>query len=174
MSRHNRYTCPFFFHLSMSLFVLSVSYILHANGRVTGVSGILGGTLKELKAPSTSVQDATTPRWRPLWLSGFFGGSLVMQRLDPSAFGHHINNAMAQLESIGEAGTPAQILAQATANTVVEFPVSYSFAVAGISGVLVGIGTRMGHGCTSGHGVCGLPRFSTRSLVAVSSFMSSG
>jgi uncharacterized membrane protein YedE/YeeE len=38
-------------------------------------------------------------------------------------------------------------------------------------GLLVGIGSRMGHGCTSGHGVCGLGRFSRRSLVAVLVFM---
>lgn len=36
-----------------------------------------------------------------------------------------------------------------------------------IGGILVGIGTRMGNGCTSGHGVCGIPRFSLRSIVAV-------
>jgi len=40
-----------------------------------------------------------------------------------------------------------------------------------IAGVLVGFGTRMGNGCTSGHGICGLARFSPRSLVAVLVFM---
>ena len=40
-----------------------------------------------------------------------------------------------------------------------------------IGGFLVGFGTRMGNGCTSGHGVCGLGRLSTRSLVAVMTFM---
>ncbi len=40
-----------------------------------------------------------------------------------------------------------------------------------IGGVLVGVGTRMGNGCTSGHGVCGLGRLSVRSLVAVLTFM---
>ncbi|MBL8298593.1 MAG: YeeE/YedE family protein [Rhodanobacteraceae bacterium] len=40
-----------------------------------------------------------------------------------------------------------------------------------IAGLLVGFGTRMGNGCTSGHGVCGLGRLSTRSLVAVLTFM---
>lgn len=40
-----------------------------------------------------------------------------------------------------------------------------------IGGVLVGIGTRMGNGCTSGHGVCGLARLSTRSIVASVTFM---
>ena len=39
------------------------------------------------------------------------------------------------------------------------------------AGLLVGFGTRLGGGCTSGHGVCGLSRFSTRSLVAVLTFM---
>ena len=40
-----------------------------------------------------------------------------------------------------------------------------------ISGFLVGIGTKLGNGCTSGHGVCGLPRFSIRSYIAVFVFM---
>lgn len=43
-----------------------------------------------------------------------------------------------------------------------------------IAGLLVGIGTRYANGCTSGHGVCGLSRFSLRSLVAVVSFMGTG
>ena len=43
-----------------------------------------------------------------------------------------------------------------------------------LAGLLVGVGTRMGSGCTSGHGVCGLARFSLRSLVATSLFMATG
>jgi uncharacterized membrane protein YedE/YeeE len=43
-----------------------------------------------------------------------------------------------------------------------------------VAGLLVGVGVRMGNGCTSGHGVCGLSRFSPRSLVNVLSFMGSG
>jgi uncharacterized membrane protein YedE/YeeE len=42
------------------------------------------------------------------------------------------------------------------------------------SGLLVGFGTRLGGGCTSGHGICGLARFSRRSLVAVMVFMAFG
>jgi uncharacterized membrane protein YedE/YeeE len=42
------------------------------------------------------------------------------------------------------------------------------------SGLLVGIGTKMGNGCTSGHGVCGIPRLSIRSIVAVCMFMITG
>lgn len=44
----------------------------------------------------------------------------------------------------------------------------------GLAGLLVGIGTRLGSGCTSGHGVCGLARFSVRSLVATATFMATG
>lgn len=50
-----------------------------------------------------------------------------------------------------------------------EMPTSY--LVIGIAGLLVGIGTRMGSGCTSGHGVCGISRLSIRSMVATCVFM---
>ena len=43
-----------------------------------------------------------------------------------------------------------------------------------VAGLLVGFGTRLGSGCTSGHGICGLTRFSPRSLVAVLTFMTTG
>lgn len=43
-----------------------------------------------------------------------------------------------------------------------------------IAGVLVGIGTRLGSGCTSGHGVCGVSRLSQRSVVATVTFMAAG
>ena len=43
-----------------------------------------------------------------------------------------------------------------------------------IAGLLVGFGTRLGSGCTSGHGVCGLSRFSKRSFISVAVFMSVG
>lgn len=42
------------------------------------------------------------------------------------------------------------------------------------AGLLVGFGTRLGSGCTSGHGICGMPRMSVRSLVAVVTFMVTG
>jgi uncharacterized membrane protein YedE/YeeE len=43
-----------------------------------------------------------------------------------------------------------------------------------VAGLLVGVGVRMGNGCTSGHGVCGLSRFSLRSLANVAAFMGAG
>ncbi len=46
--------------------------------------------------------------------------------------------------------------------------------VLAIAGLIVGIGTRLGSGCTSGHGVCGMSRLSPRSLVATATFMTTG
>ena len=48
------------------------------------------------------------------------------------------------------------------------------FGAIAVAGLLVGIGTRYGSGCTSGHGVCGLSRMSPRSLVATAAFMGAG
>jgi uncharacterized membrane protein YedE/YeeE len=48
------------------------------------------------------------------------------------------------------------------------------FAAVVVAGLLVGLGTRYGSGCTSGHGVCGLSRLSPRSLVATLAFMGAG
>ena len=49
-----------------------------------------------------------------------------------------------------------------------------SWAMVVVAGLLVGVGTRYGSGCTSGHGVCGLSRLSPRSLVATLAFMGAG
>jgi uncharacterized membrane protein YedE/YeeE len=49
-----------------------------------------------------------------------------------------------------------------------------SWPVLVVAGLLVGFGTRMGSGCTSGHGVCGVSRLSQRSIVATAAFMAAG
>ncbi|TNE49011.1 MAG: YeeE/YedE family protein [Deltaproteobacteria bacterium] len=49
-----------------------------------------------------------------------------------------------------------------------------SMIVVAVAGLLVGYGTRLGSGCTSGHGICGLARFSQRSFVSVLTFMFTG
>ncbi len=53
-----------------------------------------------------------------------------------------------------------------------EAPVS--LPLVGVAGLLVGFGTRLGNGCTSGHGICGMSRLSARSLAAVFTFMATG
>ncbi len=54
----------------------------------------------------------------------------------------------------------------------VQFDSSYSAMI--LAGLLVGFGTRLGSGCTSGHGVCGISRLSPRSIVATIMFMAAG
>ena len=56
----------------------------------------------------------------------------------------------------------------------IQSPTGRSILMVGLAGGLVGFGTRLGNGCTSGHGVCGLTRFSKRSFVATLTFMGSG
>lgn len=61
-----------------------------------------------------------------------------------------------------------------TSLTVAPVPVFANPVTLAIAGVIVGVGTRLGSGCTSGHGVCGMSRLSQRSLVAVVTFMATG
>lgn len=62
----------------------------------------------------------------------------------------------------------------ATMPAVMQAPTGRSLLTVAAAGLLVGYGTRLGSGCTSGHGVCGLTRLSPRSLVATITFMASG
>lgn len=66
----------------------------------------------------------------------------------------------------------AFLIANALGEVQVSFPASIWPLI--IGGLLVGYGTRLGSGCTSGHGVCGLSRLSPRSMVATGMFMASG
>ena len=68
----------------------------------------------------------------------------------------------------------APLLYRAAAGTFpeVSFPAPWPLLV--IGGLLVGFGSQLGSGCTSGHGVCGIARFSKRSLVATATFMATG
>ena len=62
----------------------------------------------------------------------------------------------------------------ATQVTAVPVLADFSIIKLAIAGLLVGIGTRLGNGCTSGHGICGMGRFSLRSLVATLVFIGAG
>lgn len=54
------------------------------------------------------------------------------------------------------------------------FRIDTGYGILALAGLIVGIGTRYGSGCTSGHGVCGLSRFSPRSIIATLVFMGTG
>ena len=56
----------------------------------------------------------------------------------------------------------------------IQTPQDHSLVAIAAAGLFVGFGTRLGSGCTSGHGICGLTRFSKRSFVAVLTFMATG
>ena len=101
------------------------------NGRIAGISGILGGALRP-KAGDTG--------WRVAFIAGLIAAPLLYQLATP---------------------LPAVQIDASTAELVV-------------AGLLVGVGTRYGSGCTSGHGVCGLSRLSPRSIVATAAFMAAG
>ena len=108
----------------------SAMFIL-VNGRILGISGIVGGLLRP---------KAGDAGWRISFLLGMLAAPLLYMLV---------------------AG-PVPATIDAGWGTVV------------LAGLLVGVGTRYGSGCTSGHGVCGLSRLSPRSLAATLSFMGAG
>ncbi|HUH39591.1 MAG TPA: YeeE/YedE family protein [Castellaniella sp.] len=110
---------------------LSAGLYLLFNGRIAGISGILGGLLRP---------QATDVAWRLAFLAGLIA--------TPSLFWLY--------------GHP-QII-----------PIDTGYGGLVLAGLLVGVGTRLGSGCTSGHGVCGLSRLSPRSMVATATFMAAG
>lgn len=110
---------------------LAAAMFVLLNGRIAGISGILGGLLRPARGDIG---------WRTAFLLGLIGS--------PLAYG-----LFAALPAVRiDAGYGALTLA----------------------GLLVGVGTRYGSGCTSGHGVCGLSRLSPRSLAATVVFMGCG
>jgi uncharacterized membrane protein YedE/YeeE len=113
-----------------ALIGLSAALLWIANGRIAGISGILGGLVS---APKSDLD------WRLAFLAGLVAAPLLYTLV---------------------AAAPA-IALQAGPLTLIA------------GGLLVGFGTRLGGGCTSGHGVCGLARLSPRSLIATGLFMAS-
>jgi uncharacterized membrane protein YedE/YeeE len=87
--------------------------------------------------------------WRLWFLAGLVGSGIVLGRLRPDVFAGQITGQVG-----GHIGRSSLWLVMA--------------------GLLVGFGTRMGNGCTSGHGVCGVGRLSRRSIVATAVFITTG
>lgn len=101
------------------------------NGRIAGISGIVGGLLRPARGDIG---------WRLAFLLGLLAAPLA----------YRLVSALPALQI--DAGYGTLVLA----------------------GLLVGIGTRYGSGCTSGHGVCGISRLSPRSIAATLAFMAAG
>jgi len=107
---------------------LAAALLLLLNGRISGISGIVGGLLVPRNADAG---------WRLVFVAGLLLGAFVYML----ATGGAIPVKM-------QASVPVLVAA----------------------GLLVGFGTRLGSGCTSGHGLCGVARLSKRSIVATSVF----
>jgi len=105
-----------------------------------------------------------------LFFTGRFAGvsGMLAGLISPQATDHGLRAAFV-LGLIG-----GGVVAYAIAPSAFGAPVSASPYVWGAGGILVGIGTRVSGGCTSGHGVCGVGRLSPRSMVATATFMLTG
>ncbi|MBW8758150.1 MAG: YeeE/YedE family protein [Burkholderiales bacterium] len=110
---------------------VAAAMLILFNGRIAGISGIVGGLLR----PARGDVD-----WRLAFVVGLLAAPLAWR-----AF----------------AAAPALHVAAST-------PVLVA------AGLLVGLGTRLGSGCTSGHGVCGMSRGALRSVAATATFMAAG
>jgi uncharacterized membrane protein YedE/YeeE len=123
-------------------------------------------------------------------VEGFMGGLLIGLAAAIMLLGlgriAGVSGMAARATGIADSGAPrnvaiafvvglplgALLIAQTVGAVNVSFPASIWPLI--IGGLLVGYGTRLGSGCTSGHGVCGLSRLSPRSMVATGMFMASG
>ena len=114
-----------------ALIGLAAALFIHANGRIAGISGIVGGLLR----PSPGDR-----AWRLAFVLGMVAAPLLWSLVTT---------------------LPPLIIAA-------DWPLLIA------AGLIVGISTRYGAGCTSGHGVCGISRLSPRSLAATLAFMGSG
>lgn len=110
---------------------LAASLFIVANGRIAGISGLIGSLLQRRRTGAIE---------NVLFLTGLLVAPLLWS----------LFSSLPTLEFSG--GWPGLIVA----------------------GLAVGVGTRYGSGCTSGHGVCGIARLSPRSIVATACFMFSG
>lgn len=128
--------------LGGSLIGLAAAVLWLGNGRIAGIAGIFGQLL-----PPTQ-----TAVWRLIFLVALIVAAWTSARLFPQ---------------LGAGGIDPSVLASPPVGWNVPMPVWLI-----IAGLLTGLGTRIGNGCTSGHGVCGLARLSVRSLVAVLVFFS--
>ena len=66
------------------------------------------------------------------------------------------------------------IIYQTVTKSIIPFTITTSIPVVILGGIFVGIGTKIGSGCTSGHGICGISRFSIRSILATLVFLTTG
>lgn len=121
----------------------------------TPVSALLGGALIGLSAALLMLLTG-----RIAGISGIFGGCLALRASDRAWRLAFVAGLVAAPLLSALAGFPL---------AVPLMPTSWMVTIS--AGLLIGFGTRLGSGCTSGHGVCGIARFSPRSIAATAIFM---
>jgi len=122
---------------------------------LTALSGLLGGALIGFAAAALMMLTG-----RLAGVSGILGGALQVKPADQGWRVAFIAGLIAAPLIAAVAGAPLPRPAMTS-----------SLVLAAVAGLLVGFGSRMGNGCTSGHGVCGFARLSTRSMAATAIFM---
>lgn len=128
--------------LGGALIAIATSLNLLMKGRITGMSGIFFGVI---------TMDPKSAYWKVLYIATTFMTGLVVY----------------QIAGFDKVGDDFPNFFDHPAILIKELSKPGYF----IAGLLVGLGTKLGNGCTSGHGVCGLPRFSIRSWVYVPIFV---
>lgn len=122
---------------------LSATWLMATLGRIAGISGIIGNLI--------TVRPKGDSAWRLAFLLGLISGPILLILL-----GGGLGNVAGS-----SGGATGEVIGQPAGGVVLML----------IAGLLVGVGTSLGSGCTSGHGVCGLARLSSRSLVATLTFL---
>ncbi|MEW6268710.1 MAG: YeeE/YedE thiosulfate transporter family protein [Thermodesulfobacteriota bacterium] len=125
---------------------------------LTWLTALLGGALIGLSASLLLLGDG-----RIAGISGILAGVLTPVRGE-------VAWRVLFLAGLATGGIAVRLVAPRA--LAIEAP--QALAVYAVAGVLVGLGARLGGGCTSGHGVCGVSRLSRRSLIATSAFIASG
>jgi hypothetical protein len=125
--------------LGGALIGIAAAWLLLADGKIAGVSGIVARVLEG--AGRGGARAAGELGWRVAFLCGLPLGAALVLRWTGDVHG---------------------------------FAITASWPVLITGGLLVGYGTALGNGCTSGHGVCGISRGSRRSIVATGVFMATG
>eukprot|EP00815_Leptocylindrus_aporus_P010031 CAMPEP_0116068144 /NCGR_PEP_ID=MMETSP0322-20121206/11482_1 /TAXON_ID=163516 /ORGANISM="Leptocylindrus danicus var. apora, Strain B651" /LENGTH=369 /DNA_ID=CAMNT_0003555191 /DNA_START=279 /DNA_END=1385 /DNA_ORIENTATION=+ len=140
--------------LGGSLIGLGAASLLLGGGEIMGASGI---STSFVRSPKAVFSDAA--QWKLAFMSSFLSTSYLLIVVADTDFGKFVWSGSVLDPKVGaESGAVPAV----------------SFLGYGISGLLVGLGTRIGNGCTSGHGICGLARLSRRSFASVITFMSFG